>query len=143
MKQLLLLCTKNVHFIFDNNIFQQRESRVYQIYFTKELLDEKLKPIEREYIEIKWTPKWIINQLKEKHKLVREQNYQKISTNIDSNTVTTTTHILALPSKCEKGEEGEEEDLTENHLSRYACRSKKMGFSSTWRIKHNCNTLMI
>ena len=37
----------------------------YKICFTKELLDQELKRIERGFIEINGYPKWIDNQLKE------------------------------------------------------------------------------
>ena len=97
-------------------------------------MDEKLKPIKREFTVIKGTPKWIINQLKEKYQPVREKIYQNISTNIDNNTVTTTTHMLVILQKDGKGEKlikslnkHVSEVLTENHLSRHAYR-KKAGF---------------
>ena len=73
-------------------------TRAYNICSTKELLDEELKQIEREFIEINRYPKWIVNQLKEECKLVNEQYHQNIETNINSNTVTTTTHMLVLCS---------------------------------------------
>ena len=47
-------------------------TRAYKICSTKELLDEELKRIEREFIEIDGYPKWIVNQLKEECKLVNE-----------------------------------------------------------------------
>ena len=62
-------------------------ARAYKICSTKELLDEELKCIEREFIEINGYPKWIVNQLKEECKLVNEQYHLNIETKIDSNTV--------------------------------------------------------
>ena len=47
-------------------------TRAYKICSTKELLDEELKRIEREFIEIDGYPKWIVNQLKEECKLGNE-----------------------------------------------------------------------
>ena len=79
-------------------------TRAYKICTTKELSDEGLKRIEREIIEINRYPKWIVNQLKEEYKLVNEKYHRNIKTNINSNTVTTTTHILVLPYKGKKGE---------------------------------------
>ena len=98
-------------------------------------MDEKLKPIKREFTVIKGTPKWIINQLKEKYQPVREKIYQNISTNIDNNTVTTTTHMLVILQKDGKGEKlikslnkHVSEVLTENHLSQHAYRKKSWVF---------------
>ena len=79
-------------------------TRACKISSTKELLDEELKLIGREFIEINGYPKWILNQLKEECKLVNEQYHSNIETNIDNSTVTTTTHMLVLPYKGEKGE---------------------------------------
>ena len=79
-------------------------ARAYKICSTEELLDEELKCIERKFIEISGYPKWIVTQLKEECKLVNEQYHRNIGTKIDSNTVATTTHMLVLPYKGEKGE---------------------------------------
>ena len=109
-------------------------ARAYKICSTKELLDEELKCIEREFIEINGYPKWIVNQLKEEWKLANEQYHRNIETNIDSNTVATTTHMLVLPYKGEKGEKlikslnkHVKKVLPENDISRHAYRSKKLG----------------
>ena len=67
-------------------------------------MDEELKLIEREFIEVNAYPKWIVNQLKEECKLVNGQYHRNIETNIDSNTVATTTHMIVLPYKGEKGQ---------------------------------------
>ena len=40
-------------------------TRLYKICSTKELLDEELKRIEREFIKINRYPEWIVNQLQE------------------------------------------------------------------------------
>ena len=40
-------------------------TRPYKICSTKELLDEELKRIEREFIKINRYPEWIVNQLQE------------------------------------------------------------------------------
>ena len=53
-------------------------ARAYKICSTKELLDEELKHIEREFIEVNRYPKWIVNQLKEECKLVNEQYHQTL-----------------------------------------------------------------
>ena len=45
-------------------------TRACKISSTKELLDEELKLIEREFTEISGYPKWILNQLKEECKLL-------------------------------------------------------------------------
>ena len=44
----------------------------------------------------------VVNQLKEERKLVNKQYHRNIETNIDNNTVATTTHMLVLPYKGEK-----------------------------------------
>ena len=68
-------------------------------------MDEELDQIGRECIEINRYPKWIITQLKEECQLIDEQNHQNTATNINSNTVTATTHdMLVLPHKDEKAE---------------------------------------
>ena len=79
-------------------------ARAYKICSTKELLDEEPKRIEREFIEINGYPEWLVNQLKGECKLVNEQYYRNIETNIDNNTVTATTHMLVFPYEGEKGE---------------------------------------
>ena len=48
-------------------------ARACKICSTKELLDEELKCIEREFIEINGYLEWIVTQLKEECKLVNEQ----------------------------------------------------------------------
>ena len=78
-------------------------TRAYRICSSKELLHEELQHIEKEFIEINGYPKWIVNQLKE-YKLVNEQYHRNIETNIDNNTVTTTTPVLVLLYKGEKGD---------------------------------------
>ena len=47
-------------------------ARAYKICSTKALLDEELKCIEREFIEINGYPKWTVTQLKEECKLVNQ-----------------------------------------------------------------------
>ena len=79
-------------------------ARAYKICSTKELLDEEPKRIKREFIEINGYPEWLVNQLKGECKLVNEQYYRNIETNIDNNTVTATTHMLVFPYEGEKGE---------------------------------------
>ena len=82
--------------------------------------------------------------MKEECKLVNEQYYR----NIETNTVTTTTHMLVLPCKGEKGEKlikslnkHVKKVLPENHLSRHAYRSKKMGsffnIKDQTKLEHN------
>ena len=114
---------------------------------TKELLDEELKRIAREFIEVIGDPEWIVNQLKEECKLVNEQDYRNIETNIDNNIVTTTNHMLVLPYKGEKGEklivikQACQKVLPENHLSRYAYSSKRLGsflnIKDQTKLEHN------
>ena len=72
--------------------------------------------------------------MKEVCKLVNEQYYRNTETNIDNNTVTTTTYMLVLPYKGEKGEKlikllkkHVKKVFPENHLSRHAYSSKKLG----------------
>ena len=123
-------------------------TRAYKICSTKELLDEELKRIEREFIEINRYPKWIVNQLKEECKLVNEQYHRNIETKIDSNTVATTIHMFVLPYKDEKGEKlikslnkHVKKVLPENHISRHAYRSKKLGsffnIKDQTKLEHN------
>ena len=67
-------------------------------------------------------------------KLVNEQYHCNTGTNIDDNTVATTTHMLVLPYKGEKGEKviksskkHAKKVLPDNHVSRHAYRIKKLG----------------
>ena len=123
-------------------------ARACKICSTKELLDEELKCIEREFTEINGYPEWIVSQLKEECKLVNEQYHRNIETNVDSNTVATTTHMLVLPYKGEKGEKlikslnkHVKKVLPENHISRQAYRSKKLGpffnIKDQTKLEHN------
>ena len=108
--------------------------RAYKICYNKELLDKELKRIERKFIEINGYRKWIVNQLKEECKLLNEQYHRNIETYTDNNSVTTTTQMLVLPYKGEKGEKlikllkkHVKKVFPENHLSRHAYSSKKLG----------------
>ena len=108
--------------------------RAYKICYNKELLDKELKRIERKFIEINGYRKWIVNQLKEECKLLNEQYHRNIETYTDNNSVTTTTQMLVLPYKGEKGEKlikllnkHVKKVLPGNHLSRNAYCSKKLG----------------
>ena len=86
--------------------------------------------------------------MKEECKLVNEQYHLNIETNIDSNTVATTTHMLVLPYKGEKGEKlvnslnkHVKRVLPENHISRHAHRSKKsesfFNIKDQTKLEHN------
>ena len=79
--------------------------------------------------------------MKEECKLVNEQYHRNIETSIDSNSVTTTNHLLVLPYKGEKGEKlikslnkHVKKVLPEKHISRHACRGKKL--ESFFNIKN-------
>lgn len=123
-------------------------TRAYKICSTNELLDKELKHIEKEFIEINEYPKWIINQLKEECKLLHEKNNNTThvvnnihsNDNSDNNTANNinveniTTHMLVLPYKGDKGEKlmkslnkHIKQVLPENHQSRFAYKSKKLG----------------
>ena len=86
--------------------------------------------------------------MKEEWKLVNEQYHRNIETNIEKNTVTTTTHMLVLPYKAEKGEKlikplnkHVKKVLPENHLSRHAYSSKKLrsffNIKDQTKLEHN------
>ena len=82
--------------------------------------------------------------MKEECKLLNEQYHRNIETNIDNNTVATTTHRLVLPYKGKKGEKvikslnkHVKEVLPENHLLRHAYISKNWDLSSTSKTKQN------
>ena len=71
--------------------------------------------------------------MKEECKLVNEPYHQNIETNIDRNTVTTTTHMLVVPYKGEKGEKlikplnkHVKKVLPKNQISWHAYSSKKL-----------------
>ena len=82
--------------------------------------------------------------MREECKLVNEQDHRNIDTNINNNTVTTT-HVLVLPYKGEKGKKNliksfnkhVKKVLPENHLSWHAYRSKRLG--SFFNIKDQAN----
>ena len=123
-------------------------TRAYKICSTKELLDEELKHIDRTFTGIKEYPKWIVNQLKEECKPANEQYDRNIEIKFYNNTITTTTHMLVPPYKGEKGEKlikslnkHVKKVLPENHLSRHAYRSKKMGsffnIKDQTKLEHN------
>ena len=72
--------------------------------------------------------------MKEECKLLNEQYHRNIETYTDNNSVTTTTQMLVLPYKGEKGEKlikllnkHVKKVLPGNHLSRNAYCSKKLG----------------
>ena len=77
-------------------------TRACEICLNKELLDEELACIEREFIEINGYPKLIINQLKEECKLVNKQNHKNIATNVDNNTELPQLICLFFLTKVEK-----------------------------------------
>lgn len=96
----------------------------YKICSTKEVWDEELDHIEREFIEINGYPKWITNHWRIECKLVNEPNYQNIPTNIYGNILATTTHIYGLTYKDKKEKKLIEslkrhvkKFLSEDHLS--------------------------
>ena len=91
-------------------------TRAYKICSTKESLDEELRRIKREFIEINGYPKWIVNEFKEECKLLNEQYDRNIQTDIDSNTVGTTTLCLFFLIKVKK---------EKNWSNHYTSMSKK------------------
>ena len=106
---------------------------------TKELLERKLDRIKRKCFEINVYPKWIVNQSKEKCKLLNEENHKIIATNIGNNTVTTTIHMLFLPykignRKTQKIIKHVKKVLPENYLWQHTYGSKNL--DSFFNIKY-------
>ena len=87
--------------------------------------------------------------MEEECKLIDKKYHQNVATNINNNTVTTTTHMLVLPYKREKVEKlvkpldnHVKKVLTENRLYLHAYRSKKLGFFFNIKDHKNWNALM-
>ena len=73
----------------------------YKIFSTKQLLKNKLKQIEEEFIKINGYPKWVFDQVNEKFKVPRNADYN--NNVITNNESISTTQRFILPYKGEQG----------------------------------------
>ena len=76
--------------------------QTYKISSTKELLQNELKQIEKEFIKINYYPKQVFHQVKEECRLSWNEDYEK---NVTANNPSiSTTQRLILLNKSEQGE---------------------------------------
>ena len=74
----------------------------YKICSTEELLQDELKQIEGQFININGYPKWVFDQVNEECKALRNADYDNnVAVN---NEIIITTHRLILPYKDEQGQ---------------------------------------
>ena len=106
--------------------------RAYKICSTEELLQNKLKKIEEEFININGYPKWVFDQVNEEYKSPRNTDYDN---NVTANNKSiSTTHGLILPYKGEQWHKiikplnnYVKRLLPQNHTAQHVYISRKLG----------------
>ena len=116
--------------------------RAYKICSTEELLQNELKQIKEEFININGYPKWVFDQVNEECEAPRSAEHDN---NVTANNESmSTTHRLILPYKDEQGQKiikslnnYVKRLLPENHTSQHLYISRKLrsGFDITDQTK--------
>ena len=108
--------------------------QAYKICSSKELLQNKLKQIEEEFIKINGYPKWVFHQVNEEYKVPRNADYDNNVTANNENI--STTHRLFIPYKGKQIQKiiksvnsYVKRLLPQNHTAQQAYKSRKLGFA--------------
>ena len=116
----------------------------YKIFSTKQLLKNKLKQIEEEFIKINGYPKWVFDQVNEEFKVPTNADYS--NNVITNNESISTTHRFILPYKGEQGQKiikalnnYVKRLLPQKHTEQHVYISRKLGSAFNIKTKQNWN----